>query len=456
MTGARDGRIGRAVAVLLGVLTIIRLLRGASARRPPAPCAPTAPSPQAPPRRAPAPAAAAITPPAAATVPPPAAAAAAAAASPAAPRPGVLLAGASPGPPRRRLRVPTLAAAVLGAVGAVLLGVATFTGDDPEGEAGAATDVPAAAGPPPVVAPGPLPTGVYIDPGDRQGFEEFATWLGRRPDLVSDGLEEARWSAVSDPWWLLDAWRDVDADIVYSLVMIPREEGGSLQEGAAGAYDRHFRLLARRLVEGGQGSAILRPGWEFSGAWQPWSARSDPAAWKRYYRRIVDVMRSVPGADFTFVWNPAAGPIDPDNWPAERAWPGRRWVDLVGIDPYDICFSPGTYPIPAGAPDGEVRERRAACWRELLHGERGLNWYADFAERHRRPLVIPEYGLVPLELGGGGDNPLFIRGMARFIRERGAAWAVYFNKADAELGNHSIDDGTYPRSSAVFRALHGP
>jgi hypothetical protein len=430
MAGARDGRIGRVVAVVLGVLAVVRLLRGGAPRRPGPPAAPPA-------REAPTARAAPSAPPAAG----------------AGDRP---VRAAPPPPPRRRRHVPATVA-VLGSVGAVLLGIATMTGDDPDGDAVPVPGAASATGaPPPVAPPGLLPTGVYIDPGDRRGFEEFATWLGRRPDLVSDGLEEGRWEAVSDPWWLLDAWRDVDAHIVYSLVMIPREEGGSLQEGAAGAYDRHFRTLARRLIDGGQANAILRPGWEFSGDWQPWSARSDPAAWKRYYRRIVDVMRAVPGAGFSFVWNPAAGPIDPDNWPAERAWPGRRWVDLVGLDPYDICFSEGTYPIPAGASEREADRRRAACWRELLHGERGLEWYADFAERHRRPLVIPEYGLVPRRLGGGGDNPLFIRGMARFVRERGVAWAVYFNKADAELGNHSIDDGTYPRSSALFRTLHGP
>lgn len=383
---------------------------------------------------------------------------------PAAPEPAppaLAVAAAAPPPARRaprtgrragRLRVPAALAVIVAAVAGVLALTGSGDGDPPPAAA-----PPAVVGAPPASAGADrAPIGVYIDPGDRAGFERFATWLGRRPLLVSDGLEERRWEFVVDPWWLLEAWRDVDASIVYSLVMIPREEGGTLQRGAAGEYDAHFRELAGRLVAGGQASAILRPGWEFSGDWQPWSARSDPAAWKAYYRRIVEAMRSVPGADFRFVWNPALGPIDPDNWPAERAWPGRRWVDLVGVDPYDICFSEGTYPIPADAGAREARDRRAACWRELLTGERGLRWYADFAERHRRPLVIPEYGLVPLERGGGGDNPIFIRGMERFARVNDVEWLVYFNKADAELGNHRIDDDTYPRSSAVFRSLYGP
>jgi Glycosyl hydrolase family 26 len=327
--------------------------------------------------------------------------------------------------------------------------------------AAAALFVDDSSAPPPVPAvvgsttQARIPIGVYIGPGDRDGFERFAGWLGRRPALASDGLEELRWRAVVNPWWLVDAWRSLGARIAYSLVMIPRQEGGTLQEGASGAYDVYFRELARRLVDGGQARAILRPGWEFSGDWQPWSARSDPDAWKAYYRRIVTTMRSVPGADFTFVWNPALGPVDPDNWPAERAWPGDDVVDAIGVDAYDICFVPDTYPIPDQASAADIVARQTRCWNHLLTGDHGLEWYADFAARHDRPLVIPEFGLVPRERAGGGDNPVFVQGMADFARAHTVNWMVYFNKDQSELGRHRIDDGTYPQSSALFRSLFG-
>ncbi len=300
-----------------------------------------------------------------------------------------------------------------------------------------------------------IPIGVYIGPGDRDGFERFAGWLGRRPVVASDGLEELRWRAIANPWWLVDAWRNVGARIAYSLVMIPREQGGTLQEGASGAYDGYFRELGERLVAGGQARAVLRPGWEFSGDWQPWSARSDPDAWKAYYRRIVTTMRSVPGAHFTFVWNPALGPVDPDNWPAERAWPGADVVDAIGVDVYDICFLPDTYPIPDHAVAADIVARQTRCWNHLLTGDHGLEWYGDLAARYDRPLVIPEFGLVPRARAGGGDNPIFIQGMADFARAHAVEWMVYFNKQQSELGRHRIDDDTYPQSSVLFRSLFG-
>jgi hypothetical protein len=263
-------------------------------------------------------------------------------------------------------------------------------------------------------APGALPLapiGVYIGPGHREGFERFAQWLGRRPMIASDGLEELRWEAIVDPWWLIDAWTDRDVGLAYSLVMLPREEPATLQQGAAGEYDHYYRELAERLVAGGQGSAILRPGWEFNGEWQPWAARQDPRAFAAYFRRIVETMRAVPEADFTFVWNPGIGPNDPNPWPAQRAWPGDAFVDAVGVDAYDVCFIPNTYPIPAGASADEMRERRERCWSQLLKGDHGLEWYAAFAERKGKPLVVPEYGLVPLDYPGAADHPVYNRAM---------------------------------------------
>ena len=357
--------------------------------------------------------------------------------------------------PRRRIPLPTWAVIVTAAV--ALTAVAALAVALVDTRPARSEERPTVTQEP---TPGPadaaLPIGAYIGPGDRAGFEKFGQWLGRTPVVASDGLEELRWSAIVDPYWLLDAWRDVPSDVAYSLVMIPRDEGGSLEKGAAGAYDGYFTQLAEKLIAGGQAKAILRPGWEFSGDWQPWSARTDPAAWRAYYRRIVETMRGVPGAEFRFVWNPALGPIDPDNWPAERAWPGGDVVDLIGVDPYDVCFSPGTYPIPADASDADQNDRRQRCWNELLTGDHGLEWYAAFARRHDRPLVIPEFGLVPQDRAGGGDNPIFIRGMAEFARDNDVKWLVYFNKQESELGNHRIDDDTYPRSSEVFRSLFGP
>ena len=95
----------------------------------------------------------------------------------------------------------------------------------------------------------------------------------------------------------------------FRVEVTTENDGGSLRQGASGAYDQHFRQLAADLVAKGQGNAILRLGWEFNGDWYPWKAETDPAAFAEYWRRIHGVMRSVPGAQgLRFDWNPAIGP----------------------------------------------------------------------------------------------------------------------------------------------------
>jgi hypothetical protein len=436
----------RRLTQLAGLLSLAalayRLTRPAPAPRAAVP-QPPAPEPQAP------------LPPAAYVAPPPAAPRAAVAAAHH-PEPRTARRDDRGGFWRRRTGI--IAFAIV-AITALIAGGAAMIADD--GSTPAPAPAVAEAEPDvPATTPGPEPmpladVGVYIGPGDRAGFERFATWLGRRPMIASEGLEELRWDAIVDPWWLIDAWEGRDVGLAYSLVMLPREEPATLQQGAAGEYDAHYRELAERLVAGGQADAILRPGWEFNGDWQPWSARQDPEAFIAYYRRIVETMRAVPGAEFTFVWNPTIGPVDPNPWPAQRAWPGDDVVDAIGLDVYDVCYVPDTYPIPEGAGADEIRARQQRCWDELLTGDHGLRWYAAFAERKDKPLVVPEYGLVPRAYPGGGDNPVFIQGMHDWAAANDVEWMIYFNKPDSEMGNHRIDNGTYPWSQRLFRELYG-
>ena len=112
---------------------------------------------------------------------------------------------------------------------------------------------------------------------------------------------------------------------------------GTLAAGATGAYNPYFVTLAQTLISTGESNAYLRLGWEFDGGWFAWNATTpaDEASFAAYFQQIVTAMRSVPGANFKFVWNPDAGPsprrATTSPWPT-RATPTSTYI---GLDAYD-------------------------------------------------------------------------------------------------------------------------
>ena len=95
--------------------------------------------------------------------------------------------------------------------------------------------------------------------------------------------------------------------MTFSIPMLPADGTSSLVAGAIGAYDTTFATIAKTMINAGFSTAIVRLGWEFNGNWQPWFAGANPKAFIAYYRRIVRVMQSVPGARFVFEWCPNIG-----------------------------------------------------------------------------------------------------------------------------------------------------
>jgi beta-mannanase len=207
--------------------------------------------------------------------------------------------------------------------------------------------------------------------------------------------------------------------------------GGSLRSGASGAYDEHFRGLARQLLADGQPRALLRLGWEFNGGWYKWSATRDPQAFADYFRRIVNVMRPI-APNLRYVWNPGAGP----GFVPLQAWPGASYVDVVGIDVYDRNFSAHT-------------RDPVARWNHLMNKPFGLGWARDWARAHGKPLAIPEWALSEkTRHGEQRDNPHFIRSVAAYTRSYPTLFHLYFNVRNHE-GDFRIT--SYPQAARAFR-----
>ncbi|MBW3609260.1 MAG: hypothetical protein KY463_13065 [Actinobacteria bacterium] len=289
--------------------------------------------------------------------------------------------------------------------------------------------------------------GVYAGAGAPEAVARFESRIGRPVAVVHDNFSKESWSALTDVGWWLSQWGPTKyaQRVVYTVPMLPNS-GGTLAEGAAGAYNEHFRLLALKLVAGGAGNATLRLGPEFNGNWFKWTIAvpNGGADFAAYWRQIVTTMRSVPGANFKFDWCPNGGSsyVDGQQLRAEAAWPGDPYVDYVGLDVYDQSWA---------------AHRRSAKqrWKEFLNQKDGLKWHARFAAAHRKPMSFPEWGLVQRrDSHGGGDNPYFVEQMYEWIRTNDIAYHMYFEYADS-VADYAIFGGRAPSAARRFVELFG-
>ena len=164
------------------------------------------------------------------------------------------------------------------------------------------------------------PLGAYAGALAPGSVSSFGRSLGQQPAFAMDFLNGSSWSTMVDsaPTYM-STWSGSGYKMVWGVPILPNsfhadsnpsDTSGSaygLEQGAAGAYNSYYLKLAQEMVAGGQGSSIVRPGWEFNGNWFPWAAKGAAAAFVGYWQQIVNTMRSVPGQDFKFEWNPSRG-----------------------------------------------------------------------------------------------------------------------------------------------------
>ncbi|MGH9268202.1 MAG: glycosyl hydrolase, partial [Acidimicrobiales bacterium] len=321
-----------------------------------------------------------------------------------------------------------------------------------------------------------------------ENVNRYSAWIGRDVDLAQDFVPAenrpgvAGWDqfhpAGDGSHWMLDAWRDWMAarpgrNLVLTVPMLvpyspgsggrPWEAGradreriaAELRRGAAGEFDDHFEALAEALVARGMNRVKLRIGHEAHGDWYRHQYGPDPEAWKAYFRRIVGVLRAVPGQAFEVNWNlgPGASTRDIDGTivPPDRAWPGDDVVDSIGLDVY---WSATTWDaIRRG--EGLVQGADGAGY--------GLDWAARFAAERGKPLTIPEWGCWNPETCRDDDGTAsrFIQHMYDWMKANEVAWHVYHDvnhRADSAGAptDHRLSTPTnYPEASALYRRLFG-
>lgn len=290
-----------------------------------------------------------------------------------------------------------------------------------------------------------IPLGFYVGAGHPAWVADAAVSTDSRPVLADDYLLGSDgWAGLTQERHMrhiLGPWRNSPYRLVLGVPIIPTQNGqpvGTLIVGAQGHYNQYYRALAHLLVANGQGSAILRLGWEFNGNWFTWATLTsiDARYFAAYFRQIVTTMRAV-APDLQFDWNVSVGTGLSSVLTA--AYPGNGYVNYLGVDVYDQTCA--------------ARATSQDVWRDVLTGPAGLNWAVSFARAHHIGLSIPEWGVTGTELGssctGLGDDPNFINQMATWMVTHKAAFSVYFD-FDAPDGSHRLQDPDFRLALAAF------
>ncbi len=281
--------------------------------------------------------------------------------------------------------------------------------------------------------------GVYKGPGcdGRAKIAEFEAFSGgRKVERTVDALDRRSWGQLeSSADWITKCWEGSDIKLTLSVPMLPEDGGAStLKAGASGRYDESFRKVGRSLVANGYPDAIVRIGWEANGEWMAWSGAKDPASYRLFWRRIVEVMRETPGQKFLFEWCPNVGlhaiaPI--------LLYPGDDVVDVIGLDVYNEVWQPIF----------EDPERR---WIYLVEQPYGLRWHKTFAEQRGKPISFPEWGTGTRPDGhGAGDDPRFVAGMAEWFKTSRPLYQSYWDVEAADF-NARLSNLRYPKSAETF------
>jgi hypothetical protein len=314
----------------------------------------------------------------------------------------------------------------------------------------------------PVPPPAPTPSqilGVYAGPSVPPAVHAFAARLGARPHFAMDFLDGSTWRKITQPYYPYAKWKGKGYSMIWGVTMLPgtyapdgnlSDTRGScygLTQGATGQFDHYFRTVATNIVNAGFPNSIIRPGWEFNGGWFPWAASGCASAFAMYFADIVTTMRSVPGAHFTFEWNPTRGDLGVGD--LADYYPGDAYVDYVGLDVYDVEYQ--RYP---GA---------RAEFRNMETQTFGLDWLSSFAAAHHKRIVLPEWGLGwgTCSANGqrissknnetcGGDDATWVDLMAKWIVSHDVYEATFW-----DFGRSSVSSRHNPRTAAALAAHFG-
>jgi hypothetical protein len=295
----------------------------------------------------------------------------------------------------------------------------------------------------------PLSTNGDLEPG----LSNAETATGVSVSCVSAYLNGAlTWSQWENPWIIAEpqkgytAWVAAEPQrrqLILQVDLIP----GSLQDQydplawekscANGQFDSYAKQLGKNLVSAGLGHSVIRLGAEMNGSWESdyvGTTTYEQNMWAKCFAQEVTSLRQATGEDFLIDWNPNSCT---ENIPYSNFYPGNAYVDILGLDLYDgICTV-------------SSQSTKHITWGQLAHEPAGLASFEAFAKANKKPMSLPEWGLLQ---DPNGDDPAFIDGIGSTVTRGDFAFESYFDAGDGatlQLGSST------PRSVVAFQKWFG-
>lgn len=276
---------------------------------------------------------------------------------------------------------------------------------------------------------------------------EFDALTGTTVNCLSAYLDNAQtWSQWDHPWitgaingystWVTE--NPHDRQLVLEIDLIPQnlqniqDPIGWEMACAAGHYDGHARTLAKELVAAGLQDSVIRLGSEMNGSWEPDYVGPkiiEQRLWAKCFDEEVSSFRQVRGQQFLIDWNVNACA---NNFAYRNYYPGNSYVNILGIDLYNIgCMEPTT-PL---------------SFTQLSNEQLGLTHFEAFAALKKKPMSVPEWALTQ---SPSGDDPGYISGMGNAFDTKDFAFETYFDTVNPNFGTLPLGPST-PLSLAAFR-----
>jgi hypothetical protein len=206
------------------------------------------------------------------------------------------------------------------------------------------------------------------------------------------------------------------------------------QSCAAGDFNSYATALGQNLVAGGLQNSVIRLGAEMNGPWEAdfiGNTTQEQNLWATCFANEVTGLRQATGEHFLIDWNPNACV---ENVPYANFYPGNAYVDILGLDFYDVgCDQPTT----------------ALTFSQLANEPAGLTSFEQFANAQGKPMSFPEWGLSSTP---SGDDPGYINGIGSAVENGNFAFEEYYDVVEG--GTMMLDSGA-PLSAAAFQKWFG-
>ena len=319
----------------------------------------------------------------------------------------------------------------------------------------------------PTTTTGSIRSGLPFNSGINAHHEyEWKNWekyRNRPVDVVTVfPARNAGWDGITKWTWHFDNLASFPGKLDIAIPFFP-DNSGNLRDCANGAYDNQWKQFATLMVSRNRGNSYIRPAWEFNGDWFPGNMASNTNDWIGCFRKVVTAIRSVaPQVRIEWIMNGhGSKPNAPPGGNAWSVYPGDQYVDVIGIDNYDIWM-------PA---------RDEVEWSVQCGGLHGPCYIIDQARARKKLFSVPEWGISNKGADGnpvtgvtsrdrpnGGDNPFFIRKMKEVLLKNADIMAHESYFTTSEKGNvnselYKTDVGTpspmSPNSAAQYKLLFG-